>query len=80
MGISGNLFTPRTRPTEAVATDDATDTCDTCGEEYPLDELDESGLCEDCANDDGTRYCCGMMYTDGESWCSSCGEWLSPKD
>lgn len=53
--------------------------CEECGEEVPTSEVDEYGICDGCQNDDGTHYCCGVMYTDGEAECMSCGEWLSPK-
>jgi hypothetical protein len=58
----------------------ATLTCDVCKDDVPEDEA-ESGLsgeplCEYCYEnyDVGTKYCCGMMYDNGESACRSCGE------
>ena len=30
----------------------------------------------DDEDDGGAKYCCGMIYEDGETTCSSCGEAL----
>lgn len=52
-------------------------TCTSCNEEVDADEVDEDGECESCAQWDGTTYCCGVMYQEGESTCMSCGEPLT---
>lgn len=48
-------------------------TCDSCGRFIRAD--DDSGLCETCLEvSDGPKYCCGLIYEDGEDTCMSCGE------
>lgn len=80
MGLFSKLFGSASGSGAYTDSAEETDSCQECGEEYPVSELDDNDICEGCANDDGTRYCCGLMYTDGESECFSCGEWLHPKD
>ncbi len=49
--------------------------CDCCGCE--VDESDmEEGQCPECYASEytGPKYCCGMIYEDGEDTCASCGE------
>ena len=51
--------------------------CDICNCEVDEDELEE-GQCADCYDSEytGPRYCCGMIYEEGEELCASCGEWI----
>lgn len=51
-------------------------TCETCGCEVDDEDDLEDGECEDCAGSEytGDKYCCGMIYEDGEDTCMSCGE------
>jgi RNA polymerase subunit RPABC4/transcription elongation factor Spt4 len=39
--------------------------CRTCGSQ-DITSLDD--------NSDDTKYCCGMIYEDGEAICASCGD------
>ena len=52
-------------------------TCDSCGDDVDEEDMEE-GQCEDCRSAEytGPKYCCGVMYEDGEDTCMSCGEWL----
>jgi hypothetical protein len=57
--------------------DEKTLTCDCCGCE--VDESDmEEGQCPECYGSEytGPKYCCGMIYEEGEDTCASCGESL----
>lgn len=65
MGSSGSTAT--------VDSDEYMVRCRSCGDLVDEDGA-EDGLCEDCLDSDGTTYCCGMMYTDGEQFCRSCGD------
>lgn len=47
--------------------------CRSCGELVDEDDV-EDGVCEDCFDSDEPNCCCGIMYTDGESFCGSCGD------
>lgn len=50
-------------------------TCEICEREVDAENLIE-GECEDCYDSDytGPKYCCGMIYEEGEDSCSGCGE------
>ena len=50
-------------------------TCDCCGCEVDESDMQE-GQCPECYNSEytGPKYCCGMIYEDGEDTCMSCGE------
>lgn len=80
MGIFGKIFGKSSSGDTASITDDDDDdvrlvTCSFCGDEVPEDEVDdEDGICDGCMEVGDTRYCCGMMYTDHEDACMSCGE------
>ena len=61
----------------------ATQVCEGCGE--PIEGEDDLGGHVDHEGEDwheycfqfganGPKYCCGMIYEDGESTCRSCGE------
>jgi rRNA maturation endonuclease Nob1 len=52
-------------------------TCDSCGDDVDEEDMQE-GQCEDCYSSDytGAKYCCGMIYEEGEDTCNSCGESL----
>lgn len=48
--------------------------CEECMRMVPDEEYYE-GLCYDCIEDSqSTKYCCGMIYEEGETECASCGE------
>lgn len=48
--------------------------CQVCAQMVPYDEFYE-GSCYDCIDDSQfPKYCCGMIYEEGESSCASCGE------
>lgn len=47
--------------------------CRSCGEFFDDEDL-EDGQCEDCADEDGDNYCCGIMYENGETVCLNCGD------
>jgi hypothetical protein len=52
-------------------------TCESCGDEVDSSTVDNIwDLCNECyENDDsGTKYCCGMIYEEGETVCASCGD------
>lgn len=50
-------------------------TCSFCEEEVPASEVNgDDGICDGCLEVGSTRYCCGVMYTDHEPNCMSCGE------
>lgn len=59
--------------TAADGADEYTVRCRSCGDHVDEDSS-EDGLCEDCLDSDETTYCCGVMYTDGEQFCRSCGD------
>lgn len=49
--------------------------CDATVDEADFD--DEEQLCSACfevSGDSAPRYCCGVIYEDGEDTCMSCGE------
>jgi hypothetical protein len=51
--------------------------CDSCGEEVDSATVDNiCDLCNDCYEngDSATKYCCGMIYEEGETTCMSCGD------
>ncbi|MGI0522138.1 hypothetical protein ABY45_16325 [Microbacterium maritypicum] len=48
--------------------------CRSCGEMVDEDTVDGAGDCEDCSEEEYDKYCCGRIYEDGETTCSSCGD------
>lgn len=50
-------------------------TCESCGWDVDEDEI-EDGECPECRESEysGPKYCCGMIYENGEDTCLSCGE------
>jgi hypothetical protein len=57
--------------------------CTSCDEvvEDEADWVDFNGVgyCNDCfengaSDGSGTKYCCGVIYEDGEDHCMSCGD------
>lgn len=49
--------------------------CDCCGCEVDESDMQE-GMCPECYDSEytGPKYCCGMIYENGEDTCASCGE------
>lgn len=77
MGILGRIFGGGSDDREEGDTTEADTThrCTCCG--GALGEDPEAwGLCEECYEDaePSARYCCGVIYEDGEDTCMSCGE------
>lgn len=78
MGFLSNLFGGSASPDVAGSDSTVTTlTCDSCGDEVDEEDMQE-GQCEDCYGSDysGDKYCCGILYEDGEDTCMSCGESL----
>lgn len=51
--------------------------CDSCGDVVDSATVDNIwDLCNDCYEngDSATKYCCGMIYEEGETTCMSCGD------
>lgn len=50
------------------------ETCLHCGRFIKPDSVDD--YCETCLEElpSGDKYCCGLIYEDGEDTCASCGE------
>lgn len=78
MGFLNNLFGVfASNDSGSSSSSGTTLTCDTCGDDVDEEDM-ENGQCEDCYNNDdsGAKYCCGMIYEEGEDTCMSCGESL----
>lgn len=56
--------------------DGGTFVCDSCGDEVDSATVDNIwDLGNDCyENGDSAKYCCGMIYEEGETTCTSCGD------
>lgn len=80
MGFLNGLFSrfaARSGSADDTSDSEATLTCDSCGCDVEEEDM-ELGECQDCFNSEytGPKYCCGMIYEEGEVTCTSCGEWL----
>ena len=76
MGFLGNLLGSIAR--SQGGEDSGKFFCETCGQEVDDEDDLEDGECDECAASEytGPKYCCGIMYDDGEDTCMSCGESL----
>jgi hypothetical protein len=77
MGLFNRLFGGSGDAGDGDAGTDTTLRCACCGCEVDDDEMQE-GQCPECYNSEytGPKYCCGMIYEEGEDTCASCGESL----
>nr|BFE42593.1 hypothetical protein GCM10017547_04860 [Pseudarthrobacter oxydans] len=76
MGFFSTLFNGLVSSSDGNTNEEeATLTCDSCGDDVDENEMQE-GQCEECYNSDysGPTYCCGAIYEEGEDTCMSCGE------
>ena len=76
MGLFSRLFGGSDDSADADTSGvDTALTCDCCGCEVDDGDMQE-GQCPECYNSEytGPKYCCGMMYDEGEDTCASCGE------
>lgn len=51
--------------------------CRSCGVDFGYPQglaIHQELGCQWGDDDDSTKYCCGMIYEDGEVTCTSCGE------
>jgi hypothetical protein len=78
MGLFSRLFgeSDGSAPVDNTA-DDPTLACDSCGCEVDDGDMQE-GQCPECYESEytGSKFCCGMIYEEGEDTCASCGESL----
>jgi hypothetical protein len=75
MGFLSKVF--GSDPGDSDACAGGTFTCESCGDEIDSSTVDNIwDLCNDSYEngDSGTKYCCGMIYQEGESVCASCGD------